>query len=228
MPASGRQTWDWWSTAGTAAARGHYRCGLKLGEWICSSSPSPRTRRQLDACRGQEHRTHRRHRRHHHGHSRHSRKGAGRGFADGRVGLSGGHKVPTLAERERLRYRDGSQDLAERNRILICSTSSRSSSSQARGGALVPAPAQCPLLPVFSVPYFSYVPMSCACARTRPCIAFFELRLTWPAEVGKNSVEGVELVEVTVAADRRAWPSITRPLPIVQSLACAGGQLLPV
>jgi hypothetical protein len=61
-----------------------------------------------------------------------------------------------------------------------------------------------------------------------PLHGLFELRLGWPAEVGKDGVESEELMEVAVAADRRAWPAVARPLPVVQSLARAGGQRLPL
>jgi hypothetical protein len=37
-----RQWWRW-PVGGGAATGGHHRCGLKLGEWICFSSSSPRT-----------------------------------------------------------------------------------------------------------------------------------------------------------------------------------------
>jgi hypothetical protein len=79
-----------------------------------------------------------------------------------------------------------------------------------------------------SVPFLLIHPDEfCACEDV-PLHCLFELRLGWPAKVGKNSVEGDGLVEVAVAPDRRAWPSIVRPLPVVQSLACAGGQRFPL
>jgi hypothetical protein len=59
-----------------------------------------------------------------------------------------------------------------------------------------------------------------------PLHCLFKLGLGWPTEVGKNSLESVELVELAVAADRPARPFIARPLPVVQSLECAGGHVL--
>ena len=78
----------------------------------------------------------------------------------------------------------------------------------------------------FILPFLLIRPDEFGLRQDVPLHCLFELRLAWPAEVGKDGVESEELVEVAVAADRRAWPSIARPLPVVQSLARAGGQRL--
>jgi len=79
-----------------------------------------------------------------------------------------------------------------------------------------------------SVPFLLVRPEEFGLRQDLPLHGLFELRLAWPAEVGKDSVESEELVEVAVAPNRRARPAIARPLPVVQSLACAGGQRVPL
>src|SRR6266536_4188657 len=53
-----------------------------------------------------------------------------------------------------------------------------------------------------------------------------ELRLRRVAEVAEDRVERVQLEEVAVAADRRAWAAVADALPVVRALARALRQVL--